>query len=305
MGGLTGDISGPNPGMLSVRPPHRLGSPSLWFLFAGCAALAIPTLANLSDQTWSQESGAHGPIILATGAWLFWREKKTFHKEAKPGNLIVTLAILLIGIATYIVGRAVDYITFQAAGLYIVGLAIAFGTLGPLWMARHWFLFLYLAFAIPPPAVLLAKLTLPLKSLVSYVATSVLSGLGLPVSREGVTIYVAQYQLLVEDACSGMNSLVGLTAISLLYVYLRRGASLLHSTILIAFIIPIAIVANIFRIMALIIMTYALGDEVAQGILHPTAGLVLFALALMMIFGIDELIGMLPALRRRSNEHPS
>ena len=305
MANLAGEVGGSESNTLSVRPNGRLGTPSLWVLLVGCAALAIPTLANLSDQTWSQESGAHGPIILATGAWLVWREKATFQKDAQTGNLLITLAILVLGIAAYIIGRAVDYITFQAAGLYVVGCAIAFGTLGPRWMFRHWFIFLYFAFAIPPPAVLLAKVTLPLKSFVSYVATGFLSGLGLPVSREGVTIFVAQYQLLVEDACSGMNSLVGLTAISLLYVYLRRGASLLHSVILILFIVPIAIVANIVRIIALILMTYAFGDEVAQGILHPTAGLVLFALALMMIFGIDELIGMLPALRRRSLEQPT
>ena len=305
MANLVGNVGASTSSTLSVRPPGRLEVPSFWFLLFGCAALAIPTLANLSDQTWSQESGAHGPIILATGAWLVWREKPTFLKEAKPGNVLLTLAILVFGIMVYIVGRAVDYITFQATGLYIVGLAIAFGILGPRWMLRRWFIFLYLAFAIPPPAVLLAKVTLPLKGFVSYVATGFLSGFGLPVSREGVTIFVAQYQLLVEDACSGMNSLVGLTAISLLYVYLRRGASLLHSLILVVFIVPIAVVANIVRIIALILMTYAFGDEVAQGILHPTAGLVLFALALMMIFGVDELIGMLPALRRRSHELPS
>ena len=68
---------------------------------------------------------------------------------------------------------------------------------------------LYLAFVIPPPNTLLAELTAPLKLLVSQVATDWLHGWGLPVAREGVTIFVAQYQLLVEDACSGMNSSSG------------------------------------------------------------------------------------------------
>ena len=49
--------------------------------------------------------------------------------------------------------------------------------------------------------------------------------------REGVTIRVAQYQLLVEDACSGMNSLIGLTAISLFYIYLLRGSSIRYAGI--------------------------------------------------------------------------
>ncbi len=53
--------------------------------------------------------------------------------------------------------------------------------------------------------------------------------LGVPVARQGVTIFVDQYQLLVEDACSGMNSIVGLIAVSLLYIYLMRGSSWRYS----------------------------------------------------------------------------
>ena len=284
-------------GKPSLRPSQS--SYGLWALLVGSAALAFPTLTSLSDQTWSQESGAHGPIILATGAWLLWREKALFQAQARPGNLLITLVAIAAGLVVHAIGQAVDLITLDAAGLYLVGLAIAYGTIGPKLMLRNWFPFFYLAFAVPPPALWLSTLTLPLKGLVSAAATGVLAAAGLPVSREGVTIYVAQYQLLVEDACSGMNSLVGLTAISLLYVYLRRGSSLIRSLALIVFIVPVAIAANILRIITLILMTYYFGDEVAQGILHPTAGLLLFVLALMMIFGIDELLGRLPLGRRR------
>ena len=277
-----------------LRRPPALDA-GLWAILIGSAALAFPTLASLNDQTWSQESGSHGPIILATGAWLLWREKARFVAEARPGNLALTLVAMAIGLAVHAIGQAVDLITLDAAGLYIVGLAIAYGTLGPRLMLRTWFPFAYLAFAVPPPSVWLNALTLPLKGLVSAAATDLLSAVGLPVSREGVTIYVAQYQLLVEDACSGMNSLVGLTAIGLLYVYLRRGSSLARSVVLSLFIIPIAIAANILRIVTIILLTYFFGDDVAQGILHPTAGLLLFAVALAMIFGIDELLERLRA----------
>ena len=58
-------------------------------------------------------------------------------------------------------------------------------------------------------------ITSPLKLFVSRVATEGLQAFGIPIMHQGVTLIVAQYQLLVEDACSGMNSLVGLTAIGL------------------------------------------------------------------------------------------
>ncbi len=62
--------------------------------------------------------------------------------------------------------------------------------------------------------------------------------------------------------------------------------------------IPIAIVANIIRIMILILLTYFFGDEVAQSFLHFAAGLVLFSTALALVFALDTLIHRVLARRR-------
>ena len=80
---------------------------------------------------------------------------------------------------------------------------------------------------------------------------------------------------------------------SLLYIYLMRGSNWVYSLVLVAFVIPIAIIANIFRIMVLILLTYFFGNEVAQGILHFTAGMLLFATALACVFALDRLIAYL------------
>jgi exosortase len=112
----------------------------------------------------------------------------------------------------------------------------------------------------------------------------------MPVTHDGVTIYVAQYQLLVEDACSGMNSLFGLIAISLFYVHLVHGASWKRSLLTVALAIPVAIGANILRIIVLILLTYFFGDEVAQGFLHFAAGIFLFSAALLLIFLLDGFV---------------
>ncbi|MEO8811738.1 MAG: exosortase V [Caulobacteraceae bacterium] len=268
-----------------------------WPLILGFAVLAIPTAPRLADQAWSQEFGAYGPIILCTGAWLVWRQLPELRRLATPGNPGLTAAILIPSLVIYVFGRAYDFLSLEAAGVYGAGLAIVQSQLGVRAMLRHWFPFFYLAFAIPPPGSVLASVTAPLKEFVSLVATNSLHAVGIPVAREGVTIYVAQYQLLVEDACSGMNSIVGLVAVSLLYIYLLRGSSWRYSLVLAGLAIPIAIIANILRIMTLVLLTYFYGDEVAQGFLHFTAGMFLFAAALLMVFGIDRLIFALRARR--------
>ncbi|HEY7900238.1 MAG TPA: exosortase V [Caulobacteraceae bacterium] len=261
-----------------------------WWLLIALGVMAIPTVEILYRQEWTLDFGAYGPIVLATGAWLLGRQAGDLSAHAKPGPDWLTFPLLLAGMALYLVGRTLDFPTLDTAGIYVVGLAILCRKVGPAAMRRAWFPLLYLALVIPVPQSLLAEATAPLKTFVSYVSTGVLSHLGVPVVRQGVTIFVAQYQLLVEDACSGMNSIVGLIAVGLLYVYLMRGASAAYSAVLVALVVPIAILTNILRIMTLILLTYYGGDAVAQGFLHFTAGMVLFAAALGLVFLLDTLL---------------
>jgi len=288
---------------VAATPRAGWSLPSLgsrWWLVVGFVALAAPTLVRLAQQSWSQDFGAYGPIIIAAGAWLVGRQLPDLARRAQPGPAWMTWGILVPSFASYIFGRDCDFLTLEAAAVYGVGIAILSATLGPRAMITIWFPLMYLAFAIPPPAAVLHDLTAPLKEFVSSVATHILSDAGVPVAHQGVTITVAQYQLLVEDACSGMNSIVGLIAVSLLYVYLMRGSSLAYALLLSAFVVPIAIVANIIRIMILILLTYGYGNDVAQGILHVTAGMILFITALGLVFALDSLLVRVgQRLRRR------
>ena len=270
-----------------------------WIVVAGLLLMAAPTLVTLARQDWSREFGAYGPIVLVTGGWLLWRRIPQIRAEATPGPLWLSLLILAPAMVLYAVGRAYDFITLETAGVYGAGVAILQSKVGWRVMLREWFPLLYLAFVIPPPNQILADITAPLKELVSYASTTWLSAFGVPVSREGVTLFVAQYQLLVEDACSGMNSLVGLIAVSLLYIYLMRGSKLVYSLVLLVFVIPIAIIANIMRIMVLILLTYFFGNEVAQGFLHFTAGLLLFSTAILFVFALDKFINAVGSRMKR------
>ena len=262
------------------------------------ALLAIPTAMTLSVETWSSEAGAQGPLVLATGGWLLWRLRDEFKRDGKPGNLVVSLLLLAASLAAYVFGRAFDFLTVEAGGAYLAGLTIIYSRFGGRLMIRHWFPFLYLAFAVPPPAYLLTEVTQPLKQFVSHLSTDALAATGLPVSREGVTIFVGQYQLLVEDACSGMNSIIGIIAVTLLYAHLAHRSSLGYSLLLLALAVPIAIAANVLRIITLILLTYFAGDSVAQGFLHYTAGFFLFALAILLVFALDKTLRMAPFFRR-------
>lgn len=267
-------------------------------LVLGLAFVALPTLRSLVEQTWSTEAGMHGPITLATAIWLIARRRQEIKAIARPGSLPIVIAGLLLCVPLYVVGRAFDFLSVEVSALLGLLAVAAYGYYGATALRRMWFVILYLGFLIPLPGWLIDQLTAPLKTFASWAATGTLQALGYPILREGVTLWIMQYQLLVEDACAGLNSLISLTAISLFYIYILHNASWRYSMFLILWIVPVAIFANIVRIMALVLVTYYFGDAAAQGFLHSTAGIVMFVMAVLGIFLIDSALQRLLRARK-------
>lgn len=268
-----------------------------WPLLLGFALLAIPTIITLARHQWAIEAGAHAPLLIVTAGWLIWRRMREYHGVVAPGRGLVTAIVLIPALLIYTFGRAYDFISLEVGGLYLAGIAMLYGQAGASVLRHLWFPLFYLMFAFPIPGWLLTVVTAPLKEFASYVTTEGLQALGLPIVREGVTLFVAQYQLLVEDACAGMNAIMGLTSIGLFYAYLQRGSSWRYTLLLVAFILPIAVLANIIRITMLVLLTYYAGNDAAQGFLHGTAGLVMFASALFLVFAVDMILSQF--LQRR------
>lgn len=266
-----------------------------WILLA--VALSAPTLYRLGVQVWSRDIGAHGPIVLATGLWLVWRKLPSMTEEARPGHIALTTLGVLVSLPIYVFGRAYDVISLEAAGLYGFAMSLMHDRFGVRTLAKNWFPLLYLALLLPLPGWMIDQFTAPLKLLVSVLSFGVVEPMGIPIVREGVTMTAGPYQLLVEDACSGLNSLIGLIAITLFYIYLLRNAGWRYSLFLLCLIIPVAIIANVLRIVTLILLTYNFGDAVGQGFLHVTAGLFLFAVALVLMFAIDNVASRLLRVR--------
>lgn len=259
-------------------------------LLVGFVVLAIPTVGNLGQQVWSTDIGAHGPIVIATGLWLLYHEGLRLSDARTAAAWRHVLLLVLPGFALYIFGRAYDFISLEVLGLYITFIAFLWRLFGLQQLRSAAFPIFYLGFVIPPPGWVIDRATAPLQLFVSHIAENITALLGYPVAREGVTLFVGPYELLVEQACAGMNSIIGLIAVSLFYIYIVRKASLRYASMLVLLILPVAVVVNIIRIVVLILITYHFGNDAAQGFLHGTTGMVLFGMALLLIFGADTLL---------------
>jgi exosortase len=143
----------------------------------------------------------------------------------------------------------------------------------------------------PFPEVLVSEVTGPLKSAVSVVAAELLYYLGYPVSRAGVMLNVGPYQLLVADACAGLNSMFTLEALGLLYLNIMKYTSPARNITLAILVVPIAFVANVTRVMILVLVTYHFGDAAGQGFVHSFAGMLLFIVGLILVLLADYFVG--------------
>ena len=277
--------------LVHVAPPapQRYFTPANLILALGCAVLAMPTMLQVATETWSTEQGGHGPLVFATGLWALWRELKGKQLDWRPGKLHIGLPVLVLALGLFIVARITGVLEVEAFSMYGALVAGAYLLFGPAVMRAIWFPLVYLAFTLPPPDTVVAAVTQPIKIAISSWAVSLLHMLGYPVASSGVTIQIGQYQLLVAAACAGLNSIVTLTALCLFYVYLRHRSNMIAFVVVSLAAIPVAIISNFVRVLALVLITYYFGDAVAQGFVHDFAGLLMFSVALLTIFGIDQL----------------
>lgn len=277
--------------LVEVAPPDSRGFLTLAnAVFAvGLAALVLPTMFQVAKVSWSTEQGGHGPLVLATGAWLLWRELDAGKAEPCPGKLPIGLLLLASSIAIFLIARITGLLEIEAFAMYGALITAAYLIVGGALLRTIWFPLVYLTFTLPLPDSVVAAVTQPIKIAISQWVVAILHAVGYPVASSGVTIQIGQYQLLVAAACAGLNSIVTLAALCLFYVYLRHRSNFTAFVIMSLAAIPVAIVSNFVRVMVLVLITYHFGDAAAQGFIHDFAGLLMFGVALLTVFGIDQL----------------
>lgn len=272
--------------------PANVDLPALLLVVFGLLVVYVPEYLELSRTIWRSDEQGHGPIIFAVSLWLLYGLRhKVAELPSRPAT-VSAVVVLVFGALLYALGRSQDIWIFSIGSQIwvLAGLALLFkGWRG---LRVIWFPLFFMLFMVPLPEALVAAVTAPLKSAVSLVASNLLYALGYPVGRSGVMLTVGQYQLMVADACAGLNSMFTLEALGMLYMNLMRYTSVARNVTLAVMLVPIAFCANIGRVMILVLVTYYFGDAAGQGFVHGFAGMVLFMIALMMMLAVDKLLNV-------------
>ena len=125
---------------------------------------------------------------------------------------------------------------------------------------------------------------MPLKVWISDIVSNFLYDLGYPVAQNGAMIMIGSYELMVKDACSGMNSIFALSAIGVFYVHEFVQDHPIRKVILILSIVPITILANVFRVVTLVLGAYYIGVDTIEGLFHDLTGIALVHLCACSLF---------------------
>ncbi|MFN3789961.1 exosortase B [Massilia sp.] len=278
------------------------GSLSEWWpVYAGLAILFGPTFHSLFTDAWISEEQGHGPIIFFLALWLIWRKWPEVMAAVgpTPAGSWTGWPVLALGLMFHLLGRSQKILMFEVASIVVVMAALVLLKFGSRALRVLWFPFFFMLFLVPLPSELVAAVTMPMKMAVSWVTEHILFALGYPISRSGVVLQMGQYQLLVADACAGLQTLLTLEALGLFYLNLMRHPSAFRNIALAILIVPISFTANVIRVIALTLITYYFGDAAGQGFLHGFAGMVLFVTALLLILAVDN--GLQWWIKRRGN----
>jgi exosortase B len=268
--------------------PVGVDLPALVLVVVGLLVAYVPEYIELAGTVWRTDEQGHGPIILVVSLWLLYSSRHALAAlPSQPATASATV-LLVSGSLLFAIGRSQDIWIFSIGSQIwvLAGLVLLFkGWQG---LKLVWFPLFFMLFMVPLPEALVAAVTAPLKSAVSLVASNLLYAAGYPVGRSGVMLTVGQYQLMVADACAGLNSMFTLEALGMLYMNLMRYTSVARNVTLAVMLIPIAFCANIGRVMILVLVTYYFGDAAGQGFVHGFAGMVLFLIALVLMLMLDK-----------------
>ncbi len=264
----------------------------LGLLLVAFAVLYGPTYAHLAETIWASDEQGHGPIILAASAWLLYQRRAALAALPPAQRQWPGWVVLAFGLLVYALGHSQGIIIMDVGSQIIVlaGLLLIFK--GTAALRLCWFPLFFLIFMVPLPGPLVSAMTTPLKTAVSAVASSLMHALGYPIGRSGVVLTIGQYQLLVADACAGLNSMFTLEALVLLYMNLMGHKAPVRNVLLALSAIPISFMANVVRVVILVLVTYYFGDEAGQGFVHGFAGMVLFLVALTLTIALDNFYGL-------------
>ena len=248
---------------------------------------------------WITDSDqAHGLLLVAVAGYLAFHRRNRI-KQIKPEIWMPGLFIMIGAISLLLVGQVVvEYFVMRASLIILLAGIIGF-LFGKSALKIFLFPLFLLLLAIPLPAIVVNSLTLPLKSLVSSLASEMLRVMGVSILQEGNILQTPQITLEVVNACSGIRSIFSLFVLALLFCSDMEGY--IQKAFLLILTIPLAIFTNALRITTTGMLATHWDPKTALGFYHGFSGWVIFVLSLVLLLLLKKVIVSVASGRKPGN----
>ena len=258
------------------------------------AILTWPAPAWLWQEWQHNDAYSHGPLILLISAFFAWRWAR--HGKVRPAPpaswrqriLSPALGIVLCGLGVVLWTTAMHAFPLTLLISIPLILGMLWYLLGAAGARELAFPVGYLAFAIPIP--LTGQLSVPLQQLTASASTTLARLLGIAATHKGSKVMLTTCDLSIGAPCSGLHSLAALLALAALMAYVLQGRWWAR-TMLLVLAVPVALLANTGRVLALLLVAEGWGREVALGLWHHGSGLAFFGLALGLLIALSWGLG--------------
>jgi exosortase len=267
----------------------------VWFPFAAIAILLAVIYYRVAIKLvydwYTIPDYSHGFLVPFFALFLLWDKRKTLGnipiQQSWRGIPLVVFAITVLILGVY----GVDLFTARISFVFLLA-GLIWTLFGPLMLRELRFPLLVLVLAIPFPTILFNQITFPLQLFASRIAADILPLLGVPVLLEGNVIQLPVMKLEVAEACSGIRSLMSLFTLAVFYGYFLERTTTRRWILALAA-IPIAVTANVFRIVGTGLCVQYWDPEKALGFFHEFSGWVMFVISLGCLYLVHRLMRLI------------
>jgi exosortase A len=248
----------------------------------------FPVWQQLVATWYSNDEYTHGFLVVPLSLFVVWLNRHEISESAIDPSwwgMVFGVPTLL----TYLLAYLADIKTLASISIIFLIVSAVVFLLGFQVLGKIAFPLLILLFMIPIPSQIYSILTGPLQLFVSKASTFVSELTGVPIYRAGNVIYLPERTFQLVQACSGLRSLISLSALCAVFGYLTLQSNALRLILIIAC-MPVAVVVNIFRVVILIFANYYFRLDLVSGAAHTILGTVIFLLALSLLAAIRRLL---------------
>ena len=251
-----------------------------------------PLLAQFFINLWKFDTYQFFPAAMLGVLCLAVRGLEECRLPLRPGQPWITGGLVLafmglLGLATWLwspwLGVLAWLLAWQAGVWWLGGWSLVRSLL------PAWFLWLTV---VPPPLSFDQKFALQLQEWAVFGSSHVLAWLAVPHSLSGTLIEIPGRQLLVEEACSGINSVLFMTSTCVFYAMWRR-RSLVFLAVLYALTIGCVLAGNLVRITSGAWLVFNWDIDLFSGPRHEALGMGLTAVYLGFIVAAEAVLGRL------------